>query len=314
MLRPGHKKPRLAGRQGGADGGCCPVCAAPTATRGRRGRRESGAGRGVRAARAGRAGRKAPPRRAARHNAKRESLRGAGRGAGRGRSRLPGARRGQSRLRGAGQSPRREPNRPRAGVRGRGGATTAGGSWRGGPFFVAFRGFGAICCAEPPGRPRAGSCRAPHKAQSAAKTGGGAGQTECRPVCAAPAATRGRRGGTSRARGAGGAACGQRARDARDAKRRPGGRRVTMQSGKASAGRGAARDGVGLGCPARGGVSRGCAYGRPAPAAAGSLRATPAPPAHTSWPRRAALFSPRRTPRTSHSRRPRACAARGSTR
>ena len=149
---------------------------------------------------------------------------------------------------------------------------------------------------------------------------------------AAPRRLGGRRGGTDgnaalcaprqrRHAGAGpgresGAACGQRARDARDAKRRPGGRRVTMQSGKAkaSAGRGAARDGVGLGCPARGGVSRGCAYGRPAPAAAGSLRATPAPPAHTSWPRRAALFSPRRTPRTSHSRRPRACAARGSTR
>ena len=309
MLRPGHKKPRLAGRQGGADGGCCPVCAAPTATRGRRGRRESGAGRGVRAARAGRAGRKAPPRRAARHNAKRESLRGAGRGAGRGRSRLPGARRGQSRLRGAGQSPRREPNRPRAGVRGRGGATTAGGSWRGGPFFVAFRGFGAICCAEPPGRPRAGSCRAPHKAQSAAKTGGGAGQMGDAALCA----PRQRRhaGGAGARVGRGGA---QGLRDARDAKHRPGGRRVTMQSGKASAGRGAARDGVGLGCPARGGVSRGCAYGRPAPAAAGSLRATPAPPAHTSWPRRAALFSPRRTPRTSHSRRPRACAARGSTR
>ena len=213
---------------------------------------------------------KTPPRRAARDTGQWP------RGGGAGHAR-----------RARGQSPRREPT---ALARECGGAEVQpqreGG--RGRPFFAAFRGFGAICCGEPPGRPRAGSCRAPRKAQSAAKTGGGAGQTECRPVCAAPAATRGRRGGTSRARGAGGAACGQRARDARDAKRRPGGRRGGADGGccPVCAAPAATRRARGGTSRARGAGGAGGAGGANADAGRGAGRKAP--------PRRAARHNAKR--------------------
>lgn len=77
-------------------------------------------------------------------------------------------------------------------------------------------------------------------------------------------------GDTRAARGhESGAGRGRRGQRARDAKRRLGGRRVTMQSGKASAGRGAARDGVGLGCL---GGRRGQSRLRVRPASASSRR------------------------------------------
>ena len=191
-------------------------------TRGR-GRRESGAGRGrrgVRAARAGRAGRKAPPRWAARHNAKRESesLRGAGRprqkrsgcpardGVGLGRL---GGRRGGTDGNAALCAPRQRRHAGHAGTRAaRGHKSGAGRVRRGG----------------------AGSARGTRGTQSAAPAGGA---SQCKtgkpPRGGAPQAKAERLPGAGRGRGRWGCAAPAATR----------GRRVTMQSGKASAGRGA---------------------------------------------------------------------------